>query len=178
MPVQSKLATFAAVTLTAALALNGCEKAPAPAPKPAPSHGNGAAKPPAPAPAPAKPDDHAHKPGDDHDHDHGHGPTTQLGEQTAGGFAIKASRDGDITPGGDAAIDVWITGGSAKVSAVRFWIGTQDAKGSVKARAELERDNYHTHVEVPKPLPDGSRLWVEIETDKGEKVLAGFDLKS
>jgi hypothetical protein len=159
-----------------ALTLGGCDKkADAPA-KPA------AAPAPAPVPAPAgasKPDDHAHAPGDGHDHgdDHGHGATTQLGEQTAGGFTIKASRDGDIKAGSDAPIDVWVTGGAAKVAAVRFWIGLEDGKGSLKAKAELEKDNWHTHVEVPNPLPEGSKLWVEVENDKAEKTVTGFDLK-
>lgn len=112
-----------------------------------------------------------------HDDDHHHGATTQLGEQVAGGFTIRASRDGDITPGKDAAIDVWVTGGTSKVAAVRFWIGTQDAKGSVKAKAELEKDNWHTHAEIPSPLPTDSKLWVEVESEKGEKVVAGFDLR-
>lgn len=133
-----------------------------------------------PTPA-ASTDGHAHRPGDghnhDHDHDHDHGPTTQLGEQVAGGFTVRASRDGDIAPGGDAPIDVWITGGAGRPTAVRFWIGTQDARGSIKARAELEKDNWHTHAEVPDPLPAGSMLWVEIETGAGEKTVVGFDLK-
>lgn len=124
-------------------------------------------------------DGHEHGDGHDHDHDdgHDHGATTQLGEQSAGGFTIKASRDGEIVAGKDAAIDTWVTGGTDKVVAVRFWVGTQDAKGSVKAKAELEKDNWHTHAEIPSPLPAGSRLWVEVVTDKGEKHVAGFDLK-
>lgn len=135
------------------------------------------------SPAAAAKDDHmGHDHADDHSHDegddHGHGPTVELGEQSSNGFTIKASRDGDITPGGDAPIDVWVTGGSAKVSAVRFWIGTQDAKGSMKAKAELEKDNWHTHAEVPAPLPAGSKLWIEIETETPEKFTVGFDLKS
>jgi hypothetical protein len=121
----------------------------------------------------AAPKDHDHKDGDGHDH----GPTTQLGEQIAGGFTIRASRDGEIVPGKDAPIDVWVTGGTAKVAAVRFWIGTQDAKGSMKAKAELEKDNWHTHAEIPNPLPAGSMLWVEVESDGGSKAAAGFELK-
>ncbi len=130
--------------------------------------------------APAK-DDHEHD-GHDHDHDHDehedgheHGPTTQLGMVEAGGFSVKASRDGDIKAGSDAPIDVWVTGGTGKPSAVRFWIGTQDAKGSVKAKAELEKDNWHTHVEVPSPLPADAKLWVEIEAD-GATSTASFAL--
>ncbi len=177
---------LSAVSLAAlSMPLVGCEKK------------SESAKPAAGTSSAGKTDDHGHKDGDGHDHgkpaankpadshdghDHGDGhddgPTTQLGEQSVGGFNVKASRDGAITPGKDAAIDVWLTGGTAKVSAVRFWIGTQDGKGSVKAKAEIEKDNWHTHAEIPSPMPAGSKLWVEVETDKGEKHTIGFDLKS
>lgn len=159
-------AAFAAATLLVA-----CEKkSAAPAP----------AKPAANTPAAASHDhDHA-----DHDHhdDHDHGPTTELGTQEVAGFTVKASRDGEIKSagGGDVPIDVWVTplpATAAKVAAVRFWIGAEDAKGSVKAKAEIEKDNWHTHAEVPEPLPPASKLWVEIETDAGAKHTVGFDLK-
>lgn len=138
-----------------------------------------------------KHDDHDHAAGDGHDHSghddhdhagHGdHGPVTELGEKPIAAFKVKASRDGDITPGGDAPVDVWITPDApsgAKVAAVRFWIGTQDAKGSIKAKAEIESDNWHTHVEVPDPLPSGSMLWVEIEDASGAVSAGSFDLKA
>lgn len=133
---------------------------------------------------PASDHGHDHAEGD-HDHDHAHaapndghehGATTELGEQEAGAFRIKASRDGDVKAGTDAAIDVWVNGGKAGNS-VRFWIGTEDAKGSIKAKAEVEVDHWHTHAEVPDPLPAGSKLWVEVEGDGGAKTVVGFDLK-
>lgn len=164
MQTARTIALLTALSIaTLALPFAGCEKKAAEPPKPA----AGA--------APAKADGQDHKEGDGHDH--GHGPATQLGEQKAGDFNVKASRDGAITPGKDAPIDVWVTGGTAKVAAVRFWIGTQDAKGSVKAKAEIENNNWHTHAEIPNPLPEGSMLWVEIEDDKGVKSVVGFDLK-
>ncbi len=132
--------------------------------------------------------DHGHEHADgSHDHgtepkpadgdDHGHGPVIELGSVEQGGYTVKASRDGDLKVGGEAPIDVWITGGEP-VSAVRFWIGTQDAAGSLKAKAAIERDNWHTHAEVPDPMPAGSKLWVEIDSAKGTTVLVGFDLKA
>ncbi len=154
-------------------------------------------------PAATATEDHGHEHADGHDHDHAaaapaagetkaettaetkaettgghddHGPVTQLGEQEQGGFKIKASRDGAIKAGDEAPIDVWVTGG-AKVSAVRFWIGTEDAKGSIKAKAAIEHDNWHTHAEVPNPLPNGSKLWVEIEAEGGAKTVVGFELE-
>lgn len=129
-------------------------------------------------------DTHEHPPAtpataaDADDHGHSHGPTVQLGEQQVAGFAVRASRDGAIAGAADAPIDVWITGGSAKVVSVRFWIGTQDAKGSVKAKAALEKDNWHTHTELPSPMPAQSKLWVEFEVEGGAKHVAGFELKA
>ena len=128
--------------------------------------------------------DHGHDHADgDHAHDHAapsdghtHGATIELGEAEAGGFKIKASRDGDVKAGGEAPIDVWVNGGKGG-NAVRFWIGTEDAKGSVKAKAEVEVDHWHTHAEVPDPMPAGTKLWVEIEGDGGAKTVVGFDLK-
>ncbi len=175
MQTVRTFALVSAVVISACTLLPaGCGKEPDPA---APAAGGA---------KPARPDAHAHADGDAHDHadgdahdhadDRHHGETTRLGEQTVGGFTLRASRDGEIVPGKEAAIDVWVTGGP-KVVAVRFWIGTQDGRGSVKARAELEKDNWHTHAEVPSPLPEGSRLWVEVEAAGGEIVVAGFDLK-
>lgn len=112
----------------------------------------------------------------------GHGAPIELGAVKIGAFDVRAARDwGDIVAGGDAPIDVWITGGTTKVTAVRFWIGVADARGSMKVRAEIEDpaqpSHWHTHVELPAPLPDDCELWVEIETDAGATVTGSFDLK-
>ena len=131
--------------------------------------------------------DHAndkdHKDGDHHD-SHG-GAFIELGEQTIGAFTVKVTRDdGPIVPGKDAPIDVTVTpptGGATKVIAVRFWVGTQDGKGSIKAKGDIEDhkepSRYHTHAEIPNPIPADSKLWVEIEDDKGVKNTSSFDLR-
>ncbi len=134
---------------------------------------------------------------DDHDgHDHaaeeaagrraGHtGEAIELGTTKIGELAVRASRDkGDIKPGGDAPIDVWLTtadGKPATVTALRFWIGTEDAKGSIKAKADIEDpmqpNHWHTHVEFPDPLPADCKLWVQIEVTSGERLVTSFPLK-
>ena len=107
-----------------------------------------------------------------------HGATTTLGEQAAGGFTLKASRDGDLVAGKEAPIDIDVQG-AGNVAAVRFWIGAEDGAGSMKAKAELEHTTkWHTHAEVPNPLPAGAKLWVEIEAEGGAKYVVSFDLKS
>jgi ABC-type Zn2+ transport system substrate-binding protein/surface adhesin len=129
--------------------------------------------------------DHAHDHDHDHDHDHadggkmdkdhGHGATTEMGEQKAGPYTVKVSRDGDIKAGGDVPVDIWVDGG-AKGKSVRFWFGTEDAKGSIKAKCEVEDGHWHTHGEVPDPMPEGSKLWIEIEGEDGAKTVVGFDI--
>jgi len=106
------------------------------------------------------------------------GDVIELGETTLDGIKIKATRDkGEIKAGGDSPIDIWLNGGLGNASAVRFWIGTEDAKGSVKAKADVEAAHWHTHAEVPDPLPSDSRLWVEIESKDGQKHTTSFPLK-
>ena len=45
-------------------------------------------------------------------------------------------------------------------------------------RSALEKDNWHTHAELPSPMPAESKLWVEFEVEGGAKHVAGFDLKA
>jgi hypothetical protein len=171
------IAALSLAPITAVGTLTGCEEK----------------KPAAAAPAPAKTDGH-----DDHDgHDHGPGgehasskaghggPVIALGQLTIGPFDAIATRDdGQIVAGKDAPIDVTVTpaaGATSKAAAVRFWIGTEDAKGSVKARAEVENpqepNRWHVHAEIPSPMPASSKLWVEIEDDKGGTHVGSFELK-
>lgn len=117
----------------------------------------------------------------------GHGGAViVLGDAAIGEFQAHVTRDqGAIVAGKDAPIDVTVkpaAGSTARVSAVRFWIGLEDGKASVKAKAEVENpaepDRWHTHAEIPDPLPAGSRLWVEVESASGTKAIGSFDLKT
>jgi hypothetical protein len=101
-----------------------------------------------------------------------------LGEKTVGNLKLVATMDEAIkaTGGGEGAFDLVITGGKPK--AVRFWVGAENGEGSVKAKAEEETtDNWHTHAEVPNPLPAGSKFWAEVEPPTGEPFKVSFDLK-
>ena len=122
----------------------------------------------------------------DHDMDHGalnaHGPPLSLGSAIVDGWNLLVTRDeGELKAGGEAAIDCEVTGGAGKVSAVRFWIGTEDAKGALKALAAIENpdepNRWHTHAEIPNPIGEDSKLWVELEDSTGAKHVSGFDLK-
>lgn len=137
--------------------------------------------------APSTPAAHHHHDDDDHDHGHDHhhdghhGPLLELGTQTIGSYGVRAACDaGELTPGGDAPIDLWLTGDLRKITVVRCWIGTEDAAGSIKARAEREGsatpEHFHAHAELPIPLPPDSKLWVELDVQGEGKQLGSFEL--
>lgn len=165
-----------AVAVPGFVVCSGCEKESASQSRVTPRAGEG---------------DHDHPAGDDHDHahdhdhendqDHGHadghvhGESKALGQQSAGGFVLTAVREGEVKAGGEASFNISVEG-AAKPAAVRIWVGTEDSKGSVKARAEVESAGWHAHAEVPSQMPEGSRLWVEIESATGERHVVSFDL--
>ena len=168
--------TLASHALVATAVLAGCGDPPA-------EKASQSATPPAPTTAhtDAAHTDAAHTDAPGH---HG-GHVIDLGTGTIGAFSVKATRDeGQIVAGKDAPIDVTVTptgDAHAKVSAVRFWIGGESAKGSVKAKAEIENpsepNRWHTHAEIPSELAADSKLWVEIEDDHGVTAKGSFDLK-
>lgn len=129
--------------------------------------------------------DHA---GHDHDHNHDrdeghHDNPIELGTATIGAYEVRVARDeGPIEPGGDAPIDVWVTGDLAEIIAVRFWVGTEEAIGSIKARGEIEHpdtpNHFHAHADIPDPLPDSSMLWVELDIEGHGKIAHAFDLRA
>jgi hypothetical protein len=172
-PNSTLIAALSLASLAALGTFTGCEEK-----KPAAQPSN-----------PTKANDHGHDHGPNGEHGapkagHG-GPVIVLGEQTIGPFSAKATRDeGQIVAGKDAPIDVTVTpaaGATVKAVSVRFWIGTEDAKGSAKAKAEIENpqepNRWHVHAEIPSPMPAGAKLWVEIEDDKGATHIGSFDLK-
>ncbi|QOV90694.1 hypothetical protein [Humisphaera borealis] len=102
-----------------------------------------------------------------------------IGELATNGLKIKAMQDEPVKPGGEGAFDLQITGYPAggKPKAVRFWVGSESGEGSAKAKAEEETpDNWHTHAEVPKPIPAGSKFWAEIEPATEDKFKVSFEL--
>jgi hypothetical protein len=109
-----------------------------------------------------------------------HPNAVTLGETTSNGLKFKATQDEPIKAGGEGAFDLLITGYPAggKPKAVRFWVGVESGQGSVKAKAEEESaDNWHTHVEVPNPLPAGSKFWAQVDPASGAAFKVSFDLK-
>lgn len=122
-------------------------------------------------------DEHGHDAGSHEGHEHHAGERHELGATKVGEFEISAAYSGTITPGKEVDVDLALKGERGKVAAIRAWIGTEDAKGSMKAKAALEGEGYHAEVEVPEPMPAGAALWVEIETSQAQKLLGALALK-
>ena len=136
-----------------------------------PQSGGGTSAAPATNPAPAPPATAENEEAAHEEH-----KRVPIGEATAGGLKLVATMDEPVKPGGEGAFDVTITGGKPK--AVRFWVGVENGEGSVKAKAEEETaDTWHTHVEVPDPLPADAKLWVEVEPPSGKPFKVSYDIK-
>jgi hypothetical protein len=151
--MHRSMLSCAALAIAAAAALTlGCEEKPAPAPA---------------KPAPAQPTaDH---------HDHVHGAGTDLGSVTIGALTLKVTQEHAVEEGKDAGFEIAVSDG--KPGAVRAWIGAEDAKGSVKGKAVAEEDHLDVHVETPKPIPTGAKLWIEVEDGAGKKSVGSIAYK-
>lgn len=104
-----------------------------------------------------------------------HGDPRPLGELTVAGHTFTVTQFGDMTPGHEGAIDLEWPAGKQRPDTVRAWIGVESGEGSMKSRLAKEGDRVvHGHVDVPKTLAAGSRLWIEIEDgdQKGRAAVA------
>jgi hypothetical protein len=105
------------------------------------------------------------------------GVRKDLGSKEVAGYTIKVTQTGDVKAGEETVFLLVLTGGAGKPKAIRGWVGVESAEGSTKVKCEDEDKEWHAHVEVPKPIPDKSQLWLEVETADGKKKVA-FDYKS
>ena len=108
-----------------------------------------------------------------------HPDAVAIGQVTQNGLTLKATQDEKIKAGGEGAFDVAISGYAEgqKPKSVRFWVGVESAEGSVKDLAKEESTGvWHTHVEIPNPIPAGAKFWTEVEPASGEKFKASFEL--
>lgn len=117
-----------------------------------------------------KDDGHDHSEHDAHGHDESKGES--LGSIKIGAFKVTVAQEATVTAGKEGSFHVKIIGGNVKT--VSTWIGTQDGKGSVKAKAEKEGADFHAHPQAPASMPSGSMLWIELEADDGTKLVGSI----
>lgn len=107
--------------------------------------------------------------------DHGHGEEKPLGTLTIGAHTFQLLQLGDVAAGKEAVFELALAKDKPVPALVRGWVGVESGEGSMKARFGKEGDHgLHAHLEVPKALPAGSKLWIEIEengkTERGSSA--------
>lgn len=120
--------------------------------------------------------DHADHDGDDMHGDDHHGEPHPLGKLTAHGVTFEVVQLGHIEAGHEGSAELVFASGKERISTVRAWIGVESGEGSMKGSWGLEDENrMHGHIEVPDPIPAGSKLWIELDKDdKTETVSIAF----
>ena len=122
-------------------------------------------------------DEHA---GHDHAaHAHSHGEAVSLGTVAIGQQQVVLSAAGALKPGGELHVELQFKPAVPAPKSVRVWIGPENGRGSLKAKAEAEKDapgEYAAHVEVPAALAADFQVWISVEPEAGEAVKAAVAL--
>jgi hypothetical protein len=116
---------------------------------------------------------HAGKPEAAHE---GESLKADLGTTEIAGLKLRVTQGMLVAAGGEGAFDLTVEGAKPP-KAIRGWVGTADAKGSLKAKAEKGEAGWHLHLEVPKTLGADAMLWIDVEPAAGPKGRASFAVK-
>jgi hypothetical protein len=128
-------------------------------------------------------DDHAGHDHAGHSHagegGHAHGKTEAVGTVDISVYKIAVAAAGAVAAGKEWHVELRLNPDQPAPKAIRVWIGTENGRGSVKAKAEAEKDakgEYAAHVEVPNPIPADSKLWISIEPENGQAAKGAVEL--
>lgn len=95
-----------------------------------------------------------------------HGPAIPLGKLTVGAHTFEVVQRGAVEAGKEGVVELHFPADKPVASGVRAWFGIASGEGSMKGKFGKEGDHgLHAHLEVPKTLPAGSQVWIEIEAD-------------
>jgi len=97
--------------------------------------------------------------------DHKDAKPQALGTVKIGAYEIEVFQTGKVEPGHEALFQFRLKGDPEPV-AIRGWIGLESGKGSAKSKAHKHGQDRDLHCDVPSPLPEGAKLWIEIDTGK------------
>ncbi|MBL8754394.1 MAG: hypothetical protein JNK15_13915 [Planctomycetes bacterium] len=102
--------------------------------------------------------------------DHGHGPQQSLGNLTVGAHTFEVVQAGAVQAGEEAVLYLKFPAGKPLPTTVRAWIGVASGEGSMKGKLTKDGESQlHGHCDAPAKLPEGSKVWVEIE-ENGAKA--------
>lgn len=115
--------------------------------------------------------------GDDEQRGDGHGAEIDLGEVTIAGSVLHVAIGGEPEPGVTLHLHLELKDGPTP-AAVRVWVGDESATGSIKGKAVASHGKYHVDAACPAELSDDALLWIEVETDRGEREAKSLPLAS
>lgn len=110
----------------------------------------------------------------DDTHKHGEVEKHKLGRKKIGDYTVSVILVGEVEAGKHVDFDIKLVDAKTDPKALRVWVGVEDARGSKKADGTKGTATYTGEVDVPTPIPEKAKLWVEIETDAGVSK-AAFD---
>jgi hypothetical protein len=113
---------------------------------------------------------------DDKEHKHGEGEKHKLGRQTIGEYTVSVIMIGEAEAGKTVEFDIKLIDAKTDPKAMRVWVGGENASATDKATAVKGEKTYDADATVPTPLPNGAKVWVELETDKGV-VRGSYEMK-
>ncbi len=100
-------------------------------------------------------------------HKHAEGEKHKLGRKTIAGYTVSVILVGEVEAGKHVDFDIKLIDAKNDPKALRVWVGLEDAKGAKKTDGVKGTATYTGEVDVPKPIPEKAKIWVEIETDAG-----------
>ena len=93
---------------------------------------------------------------------HDEGTPVKIAATVLGTTPITVWRTGPIAAGKEAHIDVEAAADTPLPETLRGWVGIESGKGSRKGKFDAPINNkMHGHIDVPDPMPEGSKLWLE-----------------
>lgn len=113
------------------------------------------------------------------EHKHEHGDMTAVGNVTLGTVVATVEGAGLPVAGKEWHVTVDLPAGTVAPKAIRVWVGIESGRGSEKSKAEPEAAHpggHETHVKIPEPIPEGSKLWVSLEPTAGDVVKGSLPL--
>lgn len=115
---------------------------------------------------PTSGDGHAKDAGQAEGNGGGHGAMVSLGSIQLGGVAVEVEQEGTVEAGKEVGVELAFAKDKPAPGTVRAWVGVESAAGSMKSKLG-SGDHMHGHLEVPSPLPEGSKFWFEVEGAAG-----------
>lgn len=101
--------------------------------------------------------------------------SVSIGTVKIGQYEVEAFQEGSVTAGKEATFQLKLKG-EGEPEAIRVWIGIESARGSSKGKAHKHGDVIEVHCDVPETIPEGAKLWIELEQG-GSKTKGAVDYK-